>query len=92
MKKWYRVSACFSEEDHLRLKELSRQTGLPMAGVFFHVLSNSKMTIRHRNQSLDDCMEELVLIREQIKNSGVTPELLEKILVQIHKISKLWLR
>ena len=83
----------FSEEEFERVDKLRRDTRLSLSGLVSRILLERKVELHVRNRSMDDCMEELTLIRRLLQEGEVaSPALMERINVEILKLSALWLQ
>ncbi len=92
-KKRRQISLSFSEEEFERVDKLRRDTRLSLSGLVSRILLERKVELHVRNRSMDDCMEELTLIRRLLQDGEVaSPALLERIKAEILKLSALWLQ
>lgn len=92
-KKRRQISLSFSEEEFERVDKLRRDTRLSLSGLVSRILLERKVELHVRNRSMDDCMEELTLIRRLLQEGEVaSPALMERIKAEILKLSALWLQ
>lgn len=92
-KKRRQISLSFSEEEFERVDKLRRDTRLSLSGLVSRILLERKVELHVRNRSMDDCMEELTLIRRLLQEGEVaSPALMERINAEILKLSALWLQ
>ena len=68
----HRVEARVSSKTFQQLSELlTSSENHSMSSLIREILENKKLLIRYRDHSFDDCMEELVLIHQEINRIGV---------------------
>jgi hypothetical protein len=94
MQKRYRVTLTLSKEEYERLEKLHKETNLPFATMINHILLEKKITVFHRNRSMDEAMEELIILRKQLLEVGPKEglDLIGQINDRIFKLSDIWLQ
>ncbi len=61
----------FTQKEYDSLKTKSAQTTTPQISAFIRkIIFNKQITVKQRNQSLDDCMAELMLLRTELNRIG----------------------
>jgi hypothetical protein len=95
--KRYRVTLEFSEEQYGQVDKLRKETRLSLSSLVCHILLQKKVDLHVRNRSMDECMEELIILRRRLEDDaretgpGAT-DMIARIQEQIRKLSELWLQ
>ena len=65
------VGLRFTESEHEKLTDRSSKTTTPEISEYIRrILFNKEITVKHRNQSLDEFMAEMILLRKELNAIG----------------------
>lgn len=83
------VGLRFTEIEHQKLTDRSSKTTTPEISEYIRrILFNKEITVKHRNQSLDEFMAEIILLRKELNALGNNFNQAVKKLHTLHQISE----